>query len=91
MVNTLIRLKGKNISVGGKTSSSSSSLGSTSKKNTDEREKSYRSTSSVPGVLTNTNLSNLPITIDLDPLLYGIAEDTLQASVRAMSRLYVDM
>ncbi len=90
-MNTLIRLKGKNISVGGKTSSSSSSLGSTSKKNTDEREKSYRSTSSVPGVLTNTNLSNLPITIDLDPLLYGIAEDTLQASVRAMSRLYVDM
>lgn len=94
----MITLKGKYL--GSSIGSTTRSLGANnnSKKTLEEQQKhqpqsdftstSFASTSNagVPG----PNISNLPITVDLEPLLYGIAENSL-ASRTTFTRLYRDM
>ena len=76
----VIKLKGK--SLGAASGTGAKTLGTTTKKSSAD----YTSTSAGAA----PNMSNLPITVDLDPLLYGIAEDSL-ASRTTFTRLYKDM
>lgn len=64
-------------------------LGTESKQRQTQKNKpvSFESTSS--STQGQSNISNLPIQVDLDPMLYGIAEDTNNNSV--FNRLYKDI
>lgn len=66
------------------------SIGSTSldRTNNKQAKDSFRSESSSGAA---PNIGNLPITIDLDPVLYGIAEDNGQGNRKTFNKLYHDM
>ena len=59
----------------------------TNKKSNKQKDADFTSQSSVSN---KPNLSNLPIALDLDPMLFGIAEDS-QHSRTTFTKLYKDM